>query len=71
MKPDETRCPATARKLTTPEGRAVYAQRKHLVEAENGWIKNILDFRQFSLEAVQGEWDLVGLRRMSSLMRLT
>ena len=54
------------------------AQRKHLVEAVNGWIKHILGFRQFSLRglnAVQGEWDLVclslNLRRMSSLMRLT
>ncbi|MEO9961094.1 MAG: transposase, partial [Nisaea sp.] len=77
---DATRYPATARmaeKLATAEGRAVYAQRKHLVEAVNGWIKNILGFRQFSLrglQAVQGEWDLVclslNLRRMSSLMRL-
>jgi len=80
-KPDETRYPATARmarKLATPEGWAINSQRKHLVEAVNGWIKNILAFRQFSLrgrEAVQGEWDLVclslNLRRMSSLMRLT
>lgn len=77
---DASRYPATARmveKLATAEGRAVYAQRKHLVEAVNGWIKNILGFRQFSvrgLQAVQGEWDLVclslNLRRMSSLMRL-
>jgi transposase len=77
---DPARHPATARmaeKLATPEGRAIYAERKHTVEAVNGWIKNILGFRQFSLrglEAVQGEWDLVclslNLRRMSSLMRL-
>jgi len=65
-----------ARKLATPEGRAIYSQRKHLVEAVNGWIKNILGFRQFSLrglEAVQGEWDLVclalNLRRMRTLVR--
>ena len=65
-----------ARKLATPEGRSIYAQRKHLVEAVNGWIKNILGFRQFSLrglEAVQGEWDLVclalNLRRMRTLVR--
>ena len=65
-----------AQKLATPEGRAIYAQRKHLVEAVNGWIKNILGFRQFSLrglEAVQGEWDLVclalNLRRMRTLVR--
>ena len=67
-----------ARKFATPEGRAIYAQRKHLVEAVNGWIKNILGFRQFrlrGLEAVKGEWDLVclslNLGCMSSLMRLT
>lgn len=78
---DALRHPATARmaeKLSTAQGRAVYSQRKHLVEAVNGWIKNVLGFRQFSLrglDAVQGEWDLVclslNLRRMSSLMRLT
>ena len=40
-KPDETRYAHTARmawKLATPEGRAIYAQRKHLVEAVNGWV---------------------------------
>lgn len=75
-----SRYPATVRmaeKLSTAEGKAIYAQRKHLVEAVNGWIKNVLDFRQFSmrgLAAVKGEWNLVclalNLRRMSSLMRL-
>ena len=78
---DANRYPATARmaeKLATATGRSVYARRKHLVEAVNGWIKQVLGFRQFSLrglDAVQGEWDLVclslNLRRMSSLMRLT
>ena len=78
---DASRYPASARmagKLATATGRSVYAQRKHLVEAVNGWIKHVLGFRQFSLRglhAVQGEWDLVclslNLRRMSSLMRLT
>src|SRR5690554_7736265 len=65
-----------AEKLATATGRSVYARRKHLVEAVNGWIKHILGFRQFSLRglsAVQGEWDLVclslNLRRMSSLDR--
>lgn len=67
-----------AEKLATATGRLVYARRKHLVEAVTGWIKNVLGFRQFSLRglnAVQGEWDLIGLslnlRRMGSLMRLT
>lgn len=74
------RYPATIRmaeKLSTAPGQAIYAQRKHLIEAVNGWIKNVLSFRQFSLRglgAVQGEWDLVclslNLRRMSLLMRL-
>jgi hypothetical protein len=54
---DETRYPATARmarKLATPERRAIYFQRKHLVEAVNGWIKNILVFRQLSLRGLEG-----------------
>lgn len=57
------------------EGRERYAQQKHLVEAVNGWIKNVLGFRQFSLRseaAVSGEWDLVclatNLRRMRPLI---
>lgn len=70
--------PATSRmaqKLATAEGRERYAQRKHIVEAVNGWIKNVLGFRQFSLRgevAVSGEWDLVclatNLRRMRPLI---
>ena len=76
---DWNRYPATARmaqKLSTPDGKACYSQRKHLVEAVNGWIKNILGFRQFSmrgLAAAKGEWDLVclalNLRRMRPLVR--
>jgi len=76
---DRNRYPATARmaqKLSTPDGKACYSQRKHLVEAVNGWIKNILGFRQFSmrgLAAAKGEWDLVclalNLRRMRPLVR--
>ena len=70
--------PATARmgkKLATSAGRAQYAQRKWLSEAPNGWIKEILGFRRFSLRGltkVQGEWDLVCLalnvRRMQRLL---
>lgn len=75
---DAGKHPATSRmaqKLATAEGRERYAQRKHIVEAVNGWIKNILGFRQFSLRgaaAVSGEWDLVclatNLRRMRPLI---
>ena len=59
--------PATGRmleKLATPAGRAVYAQRKWLSEAPNGWIKHVLGFRRFSLRGLakaRGEWDLVCL----------
>ena len=64
---DAERCPATARmaqKLATAAGAAQYAQRKWLSEAPNGWIKEALGFRRFSLrglDRVRGEWDLVCL----------
>ena len=69
--------PAKARmaeKLATQAGRAQYARRKWLSEAPNGWIKEALGFRRFSLRGlnkVQGEWDLVCLalnvKRMQGL----
>lgn len=75
---DAGKHPATSRmaqKLATAEGRERYAQRKHIVEAVNGWIKSVLGFRRFSLRgeaAVSGEWDLVclatNLRRMRPLI---
>ena len=71
--------PATqrmARKLDTPQGQEIYAQRKWLVEAPIGWIKRILGFRQFGmrgLRPVQGGWDLVCLalnvKRLHRLLR--
>ena len=42
---DPEQCPATnrmAEKLSTPAGRAAYAERKWLSEAPNGWIKHVL-----------------------------
>ena len=51
-------------KLSTPAGRAAYAERKWLSEAPYGWIKHVLGFRCFSLRGlakVRGEWDLVCL----------
>lgn len=51
-------------KLKTPEGQAAYHKRKWIVGAPNGWIKNVLGFRQFSLrglEKVQAEFKLVCL----------
>ena len=64
---DPEKNPATSRmaeKLSTPAGRAVYAERKWLSEAPHGWIKHVLGFRRFSLrglEKVRSEWDLVCL----------
>ena len=64
---DAARHPAKARmaeKLSMEAGRVQYAQRKWLSEAPNGWIKEVLGFRRFSLRGlnkVQGEWNLVCL----------
>jgi hypothetical protein len=65
---------AMAAKLRTDEGRAAYRKRKWIAEPPNGWIKNVLGFRQFSLRGlhrVRAEWKLVcmalNLRRMAVL----
>lgn len=75
---DSQRYPATARmqqKLATPDAQECYRQRKAIVEAANGWIKQILGFRRFSIRGLtgaSGEWDLVcmatNLRRMRPLI---
>ena len=75
---DPEKYPATNRmaaKLSTPAGRAAYAERKWLSEAPNGWIKHVLGFRRFSLRGlakVRGEWNLVCLalnaKRLHALM---
>ena len=47
--------PATGRmveKLSTPAGRAVYAERKWLSEVPYGWVKHVLGFRRFSLRGL-------------------
>ena len=69
--------PATHRmgeKLAGAKGKAQYAKRKWLSEGPNGWIKEVLGFRRFSLrglDKVRGEWHLVCLalnvRRMGGL----
>ena len=74
---DPEKHPAKARmaeKLATAAGRARYAQRKWLSEAPNGWIKEALGFRRFSLRGLdkaRGEWDLVclalNIRRLRGL----
>jgi hypothetical protein len=63
---------AMAAKLQTAPGKAAYRRRKWIAEPPNGWIKNVLGFRQFSLRGlhrVRAEWKLVcmalNLRRMA------
>src|SRR5687768_16432913 len=69
---------AMAHRLRTPEGRALYALRKHTPEPVFGIIKAVLGFRQFllrGLDAVRGEWRLVtlawNLKRMFALSPAT
>ena len=74
---DAQRRPATHRmgeKLASAKGRAQYAKRKWISEGPNGWIKEALGFRRFSLrgvEKVRAEWHLVclalNLKRMGEL----
>jgi transposase len=71
---DPTPVEAMAHRLRTPEGRALYVQRKHTPEPVFGIIKAVLGFRQFllrGLDAVRGEWRLVtmawNLKRMFAL----
>ena len=61
-------------KLASETGRAQYAKRKWLSEAPNGWIKEVLGFRRFSVrgaQKVRGEWHLVclalNIKRMAGL----
>ena len=63
-----------AAKLRTDAGKQAYRRRKWIAEPPNGWIKNVLGFRQFSmrgLHRVKAEWKLVcmalNLRRMCAL----
>lgn len=65
---------AMAAKLQTDQGKDAYRKRKWIAEPPNGWIKNILGFRQFSLRGLhraEAEWKLVctalNLRRMCGL----
>ena len=74
---DAERLPHTAAmavKLQSPEGRAKYRRRKAIVEPPNGWIKQVLGFRQFSMRGLNKarcEFKLVcaalNLRRMATM----
>ena len=51
-------------KLARAKGKAQYAKRKWMSEGPNGWVKEVLGFRRFSLrglDKVRGEWHLVCL----------
>lgn len=53
-----------AHRLKTPEGKALYKQRKQTVEPVFGIIKEVLGFRRFSMrgkEKAETEWSLVCL----------
>lgn len=62
-------------RMSTKEGKALYAWRKATVETVIGIIKHVLGFRQFSLrglELVEAEWSIVcsawNLKRLHVLM---
>lgn len=62
-------------RLQTHEGKAIYAQRKSVIEPIFGIIKQVMGFRQFVLRGfkkTQGEWRLVcmayNLKRLHTIM---
>ncbi len=58
---DPTPLDTMLHRLTMPEGRALYARRRHTPEPVFGIIKSVLGFRQFSLRGLagaRGEWSL-------------
>ncbi len=60
-------------KLATPEGQKIFSAHKWLSEDPNGWIKQVMGFRSFSLrglEKAQGEWDLVCLSLKVKRLRI-
>ena len=65
---------AMAARMQTDAGQQAYRKRKWIAEPPNGWIKNVLGFRQFSMRGLhraQAELKLVcpalNLRRMCTL----
>jgi hypothetical protein len=39
-------------RMETPEAKAIYQQRKQLIELVNGWLKTKLGLRQFRLQGL-------------------
>ena len=65
---------AMAAKFETEQGQRDYRKRKWIAEPPNGWIKNVLGFRQFSMRGLakaKAEFKLVclalNLRRMGAM----
>jgi transposase len=65
---------AMIHRLKTPDGKKLYALRKHIPEPVFGIIKSVMGFRQFllrGLDSVRGAWNLVtlawNLKRMFTL----
>ena len=59
---DPTPLAAMLHRFQTPEGKKLYALRKHTPEPVFGIIKSVMGFRQFSLRGLdlaRGEWNLV------------
>jgi transposase len=64
LQPPVTATDRMAAKVRTPEGRALYARRKVIVEPVFGQIKEARGFRRFllrGLQKIRGEWRLVCL----------
>ena len=66
---------AMAERFKSPATQDAYRRRKWLSEPPNGWIKQVLGFRQFSMRGIakaQAEWKLVcaalNLKRMANMM---
>ena len=72
---DPTNVERMKHRLQTPEGKAIYAERKSVIEPIFGIIKQVMGFRQFMLRGfkkVQDEWSLVcmayNLKRLHMIM---
>ena len=72
---DSTDVERMKHRLQTPEGKAIYAERKSVIEPIFGIIKQVMGFRQFMLRGfkkAQDEWSLVcmayNLKRLHTIM---
>lgn len=75
LSPDPTSVEKMKHRLQTIEGKAIYAQRKSVIEPIFGIIKQVMGFRQFMLRGfkkAQGEWRLIcmayNLKRLHTIM---